>query len=94
MEARRPGADTDKEPLPEWYVVAECMKAYHWTEKQFWEDNSLAMIFRLLFIEKVHAEKEEKERERAKGQQNAASNDAFGSGGMAKPRPRRAGARR
>jgi len=71
-------------PLPEWYIVAECMRAYHWTERQFWEDNSPAMIFRLLWLEGVHAEADEEERKRA--QQSAPS--APRNAGMAGVRPR------
>ncbi len=60
MQEARPSG----EPLPDWYIAAECMRRYHWTERQFWEENSPGMIARLLFVESVHAERERKEAEK------------------------------
>lgn len=69
MEATRPGQGAG-DPLPEWYVIAECMRNYHWTERQFWEENSPAMITRLLWLEGLHAEKAEKDSKKGASSSN------------------------
>lgn len=92
MEATRPkGGD---QALPDWYIVAECMRNYHWTERQFWEDNSTAMIFRLIWLERVYSEKQDRETRKGPAQFGGPNTDQGGRNQLAPVRPRGAPVRR
>jgi hypothetical protein len=47
-------------PAPDWLIAAECIRRYHWTEKQYWDEMSAGMVARVLFLESLYAEREAK----------------------------------
>lgn len=44
------GTSSGSPDLPGWALKAQFMKAYNWTERQFDEEVSPAMLIRLIFI--------------------------------------------